>query len=91
MSDGECRARRGRALDQLPELIAIALWRPHVLPALEDDELGLLLGVQVEAIAVKNAAMNDEAVPRGMAVQPYELSISVPRGGRSAGSACAFA
>jgi len=33
-----------------------------VSPTLEDHELGLLLGVQVEAIAMEDAAMDDEVV-----------------------------
>ena len=51
-----------RALDQLSEFVAIALGPAHVPPALEDQELRLLLGVQVEAIAVENAAVDNEII-----------------------------
>src|SRR2546423_15123037 len=50
------------AFDQLSEFVAIPLRPPHVPPALEDQQLRLLLGVQIEAIAVQDAAMDDEII-----------------------------
>src|SRR6267378_1351489 len=49
------------AFDELPELVPIAFRPAHVSSALECHELGLL-GVEVETIPVKNAAMDDEIV-----------------------------
>src|ERR1700704_4794134 len=63
----ECRApdvalRIWSTLDQLPEFIAIPLGPPHVSPALENHELRLLLCLEVEFVAVQNAAMDDEII-----------------------------
>ena len=49
------------AFDELPEFIAVTFGPAHVSPALERHELGLL-GVEVEAVAVKNAAMNYQII-----------------------------
>ena len=51
----------GRALDQLAELVPVALGPAHVPAALHDEELGLL-AAQVEPPAVQDAPVDDEVV-----------------------------
>ena len=50
-----------RALDELAELVAVALGPADVPPALHHQQLGRL-GAEVEPVAVQDAAMDDEVV-----------------------------
>ena len=51
----------GRALDELAELVAIALGPAHVPAALHHQQLGRL-GPEIEPVAVQDAAVDDEIV-----------------------------
>ena len=50
-----------RAFDQLAELVAIALRRPHVSTALKYNQLRLLAG-WIELVFMKDSAMDDEII-----------------------------
>ena len=68
-----------RTFDELTELIAVSLGPAHVPSALKDHELWLL-GVQVEAIAVEDAAMDDEVIAfpeRELTVRSLENSFTL--------------
>ncbi len=59
--DADVALRVRRAFLELAELVAIALGRTDVPAALDDEQLRRLAG-RVEAVAVQDAAMDDEVV-----------------------------